>query len=185
MRNCWLQQCVPVESAISNLFNYGVQVIASIFWERERLNTPRNRISVEYSSGYLLFNTSIWIHENQGPWFGENFIIAKKPKHIQLGGSLQSSLKINHMLITSCICIKWKSSRFLSPVSTVSAKNTWDHDSPRILNKKKRKRLADYDSPWYATSSNYKIKGLIIMYMYNSCQNDRNNFLYWITLITR
>ena len=126
MRNCWLQQCAPVESAISNLFNYRVPVIASIFWERERLNTPRNRISVEYSSGYLLFNTSIWIHENQGPWFGENFIIAKKPKHIQLGGSLQSSLKINHMLITSCICIKWKSSRFLSPVSTVSAKNAWE-----------------------------------------------------------
>ena len=24
----------------------------------------------------------------------------------------------------------------------------------------------------------------IILYMYNSCQNDRNNFLYWITLIT-
>ena len=109
---------------------------------------------------YLLFNTRIWIHKNQGPWLGENFIIAKKPKRDQLRRSLQSSLKINHMLIMSCICIKWKSSRFLLPVSTVSAKNAWDHDSPRVLNKKKRKRLADYDSPSYATSSNYKIKGL-------------------------
>ena len=162
MRNCWLQQCAPVESAISKLFNHRVPVIASIFWERWRLTTPRNRISVDYFSGYLLFNTRIWIHENQGPWFGENFIIAKKPKRDQLRRSLQSSLKINHMLIMSCICIKWKSSRFLSPVSTVSAKNAWDHDSPCVLNKKKRKRLADYDSPCYATSSNYKIKGYTV-----------------------
>ena len=145
MGNYWLQQCAPVESAISNLFDHSVPVIASIFWERQRLNTPRNWILVKYSPGYLLFNTHIWIHENQGPWLGENFIIAEKPKHVQLGGSLQSSLKINYMLITRCICIKWKLSRFLSPVSTVSPKNTWDHDSPRILNKK--------------TSSNYKING--------------------------
>ena len=32
------------------------------------------------------------------------------------------------MLITRLICIQWKSSRFLSPVSTVSARNAWDHD---------------------------------------------------------
>ena len=112
------------------------------------------------SSGYLLFNARVWIHGNQGPWFGENFIIAKKPKRDQLRRSLQSSLIMS--CIMSCICIKWKSSRFLSPVSMVSAKNTWDHDSPRVLNKKKRKRLADYDSPCYATSSNYKIKGYTV-----------------------
>ena len=31
------------------------------------------------------------------------------------------------MLITRLICIKWKSSRFLSPVSTISARNAWEH----------------------------------------------------------
>ena len=35
---------------------------------------------IEYSSGYLVFNTRVWKHENQRPWFGENCIIAKKPE---------------------------------------------------------------------------------------------------------
>ena len=32
------------------------------------------------SSGYLLFNARVWIHGNQGPWFGENYFIAKARK---------------------------------------------------------------------------------------------------------
>ena len=46
------------------------------------------------SSGYLLFNARVWIHENQGPWFGENYIIAKKPGRDQLHALPQSSPKI-------------------------------------------------------------------------------------------
>ena len=42
---------------------------------------------------------------------------------INLHALFQSSPKINRMLITRLICIQWKSSRFLSPVSTVSARN--------------------------------------------------------------
>ena len=58
-------------------------------------------LTVEYSSGYLLFNTRVWIHENQGPQFGENYIIAKKPKRDQLGASLQSLPKIKRILAMS------------------------------------------------------------------------------------
>ena len=46
---------------------------------------------------------------------------------IEHGASFQSSPKISRMLITRLICIQWKSSRFLSPVSTVSARNAWDN----------------------------------------------------------
>ena len=49
---------------------------------------------------------------------------------IEHGASLQSSSKINRMLITRLICIQWKSSRFLSPVSTVSARYAWGHGRP-------------------------------------------------------
>ena len=49
---------------------------------------------------------------------------------IEHGASFQSSPKINRMLITRLICIQWKSSRFLFPVSTVSARNAWDHGRP-------------------------------------------------------
>ena len=76
------------ESAISNLFYCRVPVIASIFWEKQCLNTPRKRISfaiifsrptlsiVEYSSGNLLFNTRVWKHKNQCSRFGKDYIIA-------------------------------------------------------------------------------------------------------------
>ena len=49
---------------------------------------------------------------------------------IEHGASFQSSPKINRMLITRLNCIQWKSSRFLFPVSTVSARNAWDHGRP-------------------------------------------------------
>ena len=35
--------------------------------------------------------------------------------------------EINCMLVTKLICIQWKSWWFLSPVSTVSARNAWDY----------------------------------------------------------
>ena len=57
------------------------------------------------------------------------------------------------MLITSLtkICIQWKSSQFLFPVSTFSARNAWE---PNLFCKyKEEKRLADYDSRCYAISS--------------------------------
>ena len=49
---------------------------------------------------------------------------------IEHGASFQTSPKINDMLITRLICIQWKSSRLLSPVSTFSARNAWDHARP-------------------------------------------------------
>ena len=54
---------------------------------------------------------------------------------------------INHMLITSLICIQWKSSRFLFPVSTVAARNAWEPNATSLLCPKyeEEKRLADYD----------------------------------------
>ena len=57
--------------------------------------------------------------------------------------TIQSSPKISHMLITRLICIQWKSSRFWSPVPTVSARNVWEHGiqiGARETKKKKRER---------------------------------------------
>ena len=80
----------------------------------------------EYSSGYLLFNMRVWKHGNQGPWFGENCIIAKKPERDQLGTLTQPSPKTNQLLIMNLICIEWKSSRFLFPGSMVAARYAWE-----------------------------------------------------------
>ena len=44
----------------------------------------------------------------------------------ELRASPQLSPKINHMFIMSLICIQWKSSQCLFPVSTVAARNAWD-----------------------------------------------------------
>ena len=85
-----------------------------------------NNIFSSYS-GYLLFNTPAQLRKNQGPRFGENYVIAKNV--FNLHASSQSSPKINHMLITSLTCIQRKSSRFLSPVST-------DHIGGRPTKKK-------------------------------------------------
>ena len=73
-----------------------------------------------FTSYYACMNT----RKSTASWFGENYIIAKKPERDQLRASPQSSPKINHMLITSLISgMQWKSSRFLFPVSTVPARN--------------------------------------------------------------
>ena len=45
------------------------------------------------------------IHENQGPPFERNCIIAKEPKRDKHGVSSQLSLKINRKLITRLISI--------------------------------------------------------------------------------
>ena len=52
----------------------------------------------------------------------------------------QSSTKLNRILITILIYIQRKSSRFLSPVFTVSASNAWDHGRP-LGRPTKKKRL--------------------------------------------
>ena len=57
----------------------------------------------------------------------KNFAKELRDKHF---ASFQSFSKLNHMLITRLICIQRKSSRFLPPVSTVSARNAWDHGRP-------------------------------------------------------
>ena len=60
---------------------------------------------------------------------------------IEHSASFQTSPKINDMLITRLICIQWKSSRLLSPVSTFSARNAWDHGRPFGGETHERKRL--------------------------------------------
>ena len=67
------------------------------------------------------------------------------------GASFHSSPKINRMLITRLICIQWKSSRFLIPVSTVSARNAWDHVRPFREDTRKKKTSA-----WKASSTKNK-----------------------------
>ena len=57
----------------------------------------------------------------------KNFAKELPDKHCAL---FQSFPKLNRMLITRLISIQRKSSRFLSPVSTVSARNAWDHGRP-------------------------------------------------------
>ena len=61
-------------------------------------------------------------------------------KRGQLCASLQSSPKINYVLITSRIYIQCKSSRFFA-VSTVSARNAWEPNLPFVLNGKKKSGL--------------------------------------------
>ena len=80
-----------------------------------------------------------YIHENQGPRFERNYFIAKKEK-----AKLLMNMALHFkplMLITRLICIQCKSdtSRFLSPVSTVSAGNARDHDSPYGAHTSKKK----------------------------------------------
>ena len=48
------------------------------------------------------------MHENQGPHFERNYIIAKAQKRDERGASFQSSPKITRMLVTRLICIQWK-----------------------------------------------------------------------------
>ena len=48
------------------------------------------------------------MHENQGPQFDRNYIIAKAQKRDEHGASFQSSPKVTRMLVTRLICIQWK-----------------------------------------------------------------------------
>ena len=91
--------------------------------------------TVEYSSGYLLFNTRVYLQKNQGPQFEENDIIAKHPKCGQLCASFQSSSKINRMLITRLMVYSYP--QFLrSPLGTPG---TMIHHLARTHEKKKEK----------------------------------------------
>ena len=58
---------------------------------------------------YLLMNglsTRVQIHENQGPQFARNYILAKEQKRDEHGASFQLSPKKNRILITRLICIQ-------------------------------------------------------------------------------
>ena len=87
------------------------------------------------------FPAIIFSHPTRGIYFLIRVLITRKSRDsirkitslpnsenvINLHASFQSSQKINRMVITRLICIQSKSSRFLSPVSTVSARNAWWH----------------------------------------------------------
>ena len=63
--------------------------------------TCRTRETVEIEPSFLIDGRDL------------HYVIASKAERDQLLKSPQSSPKINHMLITSLICMRWKSSRFL------------------------------------------------------------------------
>ena len=108
------------------LFHYTTLLITVLFIRTDRLSC---------------IHICIIYYENQGPRFGENYISAKQPNENQgdtLNASFHLLLNINRMLITRFICIQWKSSRFLSPVSMVSAGNAWEHGLGPTQEKKTR-----------------------------------------------
>ena len=57
------------------------------------------------------------------------------------------------MLITRLVCIQWKSWRFLSPVSTVSARNAWEYDLPFGEDTKRNKETPAFLESRSATAS--------------------------------
>ena len=71
-------------------------------WFQSLLPAPPPPLGV---SGYSLFNTGAYLHESQGPRFGENYIIICQ-NVFNLHVSFQSSSTINCMLITRLICIQ-------------------------------------------------------------------------------
>ena len=88
------------------------------------------------------YTTIIFSHPTRGIYFLIHVHNYAKIKGLDLGkitslpnsgnvfnlhASFQSSPKINRMPITRLICIQGKSSRFLSPVSTMSVRNAWEH----------------------------------------------------------
>ena len=82
----------------------------------------------------------------------KNFSKELRDKHCAL---FQSFPKWNRMLLTRLICIQWKSSRFLSPVSTISARNAWDHGRP-FGEDRQKKTPAFLESPSAKASSTNK-----------------------------
>ena len=91
-----------------------------------RTGFPRYNI-FSSCSGYLLFNTRANYTKIKRLNSGKITSLPNSENVINLHASFQSSQKINRMVITRLICIQSKSSRFLSPVSTVSARNAWWH----------------------------------------------------------
>ena len=84
----------------------------------------------------------------------KNFAKELPDKHCAL---FQPSPILNCMLITRLFCIRRKSSRFLFPVITVSARNAWDHGRPIGKDRRKKKTPAFLEScPAKASSTNRK-----------------------------
>ena len=73
--------------------------------------------------GYFLFNQCLHVMHNYTKIKGlQSRKITLLPN---LHASFKSSPTIYRMPITRLICIQWKSPQFLSPVSTVFARNAW------------------------------------------------------------
>ena len=127
-----------------NLFNRRVPVIATIFWKNTSV-TPQDFPPIIFSHPtrgikmrvhiVLPFLFPTYLGRSKG-LCSQGSIVHNhtKIKGLNSGkitslpnlhASFQSSKKINHNFITRLICIQWKSSRFLAPVSTVSASNAW------------------------------------------------------------
>ena len=80
-------------------------------------------------------------------------LLRKITERDQLRVSPQSSPRINHMLTTSLTRIQWKSSPFLFPVPSSPLGTPGRPTSLLCPKYEEEKRLADYDSRRYATSS--------------------------------
>ena len=59
----------------------------------------------------------------------------------------QSSPKINHMFITRLSCIQWKTWRFLSPASTVSARNVSEYIAYHLRRSHEKKKSRKKEKP--------------------------------------
>ena len=99
---------------------------------------------------------------------------------IKLHASFQSSPKIKRLLIKRLICIQQKSSRFLSPVSTVSAMNAWDHGQP--FEEKPKKTPACLESRSAKASSTNKFRYVTL---YWEVQTSRSYFEVKILLLPK
>ena len=114
-----------------NLFNRRVTAIATIFWKRNA-SIHHDNIFSSYS-GYLHVHNYTKI---KGLDLGK---ITSLPNVFNLHVSLQSSPKINRMLITRLICIQWVSSRIFPqlPQSPLGTPGSMPPFSRRTDRKKK------------------------------------------------
>ena len=64
----------------------------------------------------------------------------------------QSSPKINHMFITRLSCIQWKTWRFLSPASTVSARNVSEYIAYHLRRSHEKKKQKKKEKPAFLES---------------------------------
>ena len=130
-----------------------------------RQNSKKRNASIHHNSifssylGYFTLHTCIITRKSSASTWG-------KLRHCQnenvfnSHASFQSSPKINRMLITRRICIQWKSSQVLSPVSTVSVRNAWKFALLFATDRRKKKTLAFLESRFATASSTKKPSGL-------------------------